>query len=119
MLERKANLRHFSGSSVPLGTPRGKFLTSKFSKEINLVARNDVKGIPASFSAPGLKEFEEGYELIGLDKKNINFQNFYQERGIDYVIGVINRFEDEGKIKFFNKNYREALKFKEKYKSRK
>lgn len=104
---------------MPLASPRGVWLMNKYPKDLGRAVRDCANGKEASFSAPGLKEFEEGYELKGLNKKYLNLDSFYETKGIDYVNGVIDRFKDEGSWKIFNKKYREALKFKENYNSKK
>lgn len=118
MSEIKADKRNFSGSCVPVGTARGKYLTSKFPTESINAIRNLLRGKDSSFPAPGLKEFKEGYELVGLESRKTSFSEFYESQGIDYVNGVINRHEDLGNFEIFSKSYREALRFRESYNSK-
>jgi len=109
---RKANKRYFSGSCVPVGTSRGKFLTSKFPSEITKAMRNLRKRESSSFSVPGLKEFEEGYELVGLPLV-VGIDEFYNEKGRDYVIGVISRFKDYRQGISHIYAHKRALRYKE------
>lgn len=121
MSEVKANKRwtNFWNSNMPLASPRGRYLLSKYPKDLGHAVRDAVKGIPSSFSAPGLKEFELGYELVGLDKRHLNLESVYSIKGIDYVNGVISRFKDERRIGVSKKIYCEALRFRDNYNSNK
>ncbi|NCN86679.1 hypothetical protein GW932_02510 [archaeon] len=101
--------------------------------ESNLLAesvRKERMSLKSSFTSEKISSFQEGYDLVGL--KNINnYSNFFEEKGIYYVNGLIKRFSshtdsliEEGTFENIfikmglhplSKAYRKAKKFKKDY----
>jgi len=117
MISADKRWTNFFKSETPLVSPRVSFM---FSKGINLgdLVRRSKEGEEVSFFVPGLKDFEAGYNFEGLVKSK-DMQSFYEEKGIDYVTGIIKRFKDEGRVKCFSRAYSEAVIFKENYSNKK
>jgi hypothetical protein len=77
-------------SSPRSSMPRYSKIISKLKRK-EKISQNEIKQLIL---------FSEGYDLKGIEERTLS-SDFFNEKGIDYSIGIIKRFKDE----FFWKKY--------------